>query len=163
MLAGAVGLVVFAYIAGYRGVVHDAQLYAFQALARLHPAELAGDLFLRYGSQDRYSLFSLLYAPLTDMLGVPGAALAVALASLLVLFAATWTLLVPWRGAVAATAGTLAVATWPVGYGAELVFRVAEPFATPRPLAAGVALFGLAMVVRGRSVPAVRPTSELHC
>ncbi len=121
VLAGAVAMAVFVYTSGYRGVVHDAQLYAFQALARLHPAELAGDLFLRYGSQDRYSLFSPLYAPLTEVLGVPGAALAVTLASLLVLFAATWTLLVPWRGAVAATAGTLAVATWPVGYGAELV------------------------------------------
>ena len=46
------------------------------------------------------------------------------------------------------------MATWPVGYGAELVFRVAEPFATPRPLAAGVALFGLAMIVRDRPAPA---------
>ena len=86
--------------------------------------------------------------------GVPGAALAVTLASLLVLFAAMWTLLFPWRGAIAATAGMLAAATWPVLYGSDWVFRVAESFASPRPLAAGVALFGLAMVVRGRPVPA---------
>lgn len=155
LLSGIVGVAIFVYVSGYSGIVHDARLYAFQALARLYPADLAGDIFLRFGSQERYSLFSLLYAPLTDMLGVPGAALAVALVSLLALFATTWALLVPWRGAAAATAGTLAVATWPVGYGAEWVFWVAEPFATPRPLAAGIALFSLAMVVRGRSVSAL--------
>jgi hypothetical protein len=150
LLAGAVALIVFLYTIGYRGVVHDAQLYAFQALARLHPEELAGDLFLRYGSQDRYSLFSLAYTPLIPLLGVSGAALTLMLVSLLLLFAATWVLLASSCGATAALAATLAVAVWPVPYGGEFVFRVGEPFATPRPLACAIALLSVATLTRGR-------------
>src|SRR5690242_1255333 len=36
----------------YQGLRHDAQLYTFQALARLQPGLLANDIYLRYGSQD---------------------------------------------------------------------------------------------------------------
>ena len=42
----------------YRGLVHDARLYGVQVLHRITNGEFSDDLYLRYGSQDAYSLFS---------------------------------------------------------------------------------------------------------
>jgi hypothetical protein len=41
---------------GYRGIFHDAGLYTLQALARLAPTSLSQDVFLHFGSKDRYTL-----------------------------------------------------------------------------------------------------------
>src|ERR1700688_3472055 len=54
---------------GYRGVFHDAGLYTLQALARLPPTSLGQDVFLRFGSQDRYTIFSPIYAAASQVLG----------------------------------------------------------------------------------------------
>src|SRR5215470_2921555 len=35
----------------YRGIIHDAQLYAVHALAALKPAAFASDIYLRFGTQ----------------------------------------------------------------------------------------------------------------
>ena len=53
---------------GYHGLTGDGQIYAFQAFARLHP-QLATDLYLQYTSQDRFTLFSPLYAWWIALLG----------------------------------------------------------------------------------------------
>src|SRR4051812_26774615 len=47
----------------YLGIHHDAMLYSGQVLSRLDPATYSDDLFFRYGSQDRFSIFSPLMAP----------------------------------------------------------------------------------------------------
>ena len=54
---------------GYHGLSGDAQIYAFQALARLHP-QLAADLYLQNTSQDQFTVFSPLYAACIDSLGL---------------------------------------------------------------------------------------------
>ena len=46
----------------YRGLEHDSVLYTVLALARLHPAALGHDLFVRYGAQDHYTIFSPMFA-----------------------------------------------------------------------------------------------------
>ena len=48
----------------YRGVIHDSQLYAVQVMNRVENGAYADDLFFRYGSQDKFSLFSVVAAPL---------------------------------------------------------------------------------------------------
>jgi hypothetical protein len=58
----------------YRGIFHDAGLYTLQALARLAPASLGQDVFLRFGSQDRYTIFSPIYAAASQVLGTEAAA-----------------------------------------------------------------------------------------
>ena len=45
-----------------------------QALAHLKPDLLSNDIFLRFGSQDNYTLFSPLYAAVISLLGVEPAA-----------------------------------------------------------------------------------------
>src|SRR5262245_5227369 len=54
----------------YRGLFHDARLYAAQIQERVEPGSLAGDLYLRYGSQDDYTLFSALMEPLVRAVGL---------------------------------------------------------------------------------------------
>src|SRR5688572_6594290 len=54
----------------YLGIVHDARLYSAQVLNQLDAGCYADDLFFRYGSQDQFSLFSRLAAPLAGLLGV---------------------------------------------------------------------------------------------
>ena len=151
---GLAGVLVFTAINGYAGILHDAQVYAFQALARLKPEILGNDLFLRYGSQDSFSLFSRLYAPLIQLVGLPVAAMALALFSNALLFAGTGCLLRQERGWTSAWAGLLGVAIWPVAYGMESLLNVAEPFATPRPMACGASLLAMAHGLRDRKVKA---------
>src|SRR5260370_14260139 len=55
----------------YLGLFHDARLYAFFLESRLEPAQgFDQDLYLVYGSQDRYSLFSFLMLPLARLIGL---------------------------------------------------------------------------------------------
>src|ERR1700719_4048076 len=63
----------------YKGLSGDAELYAVQALARIHP-NLAGDLFLQNNSQDTYTVFSPLYAWCVRWLGLRGAAMTLMIA-----------------------------------------------------------------------------------
>ena len=161
LAAGTLGTVLFLSLFGYWGLVHDTRLYALQALAWLHP-QLRQDLYLRFGSQDDYTLFSAFFTPLIQALGLEGAALALCVLSLLALFTATAYLLTRLSGSVgslggtfsAPLAGTLAVAMLPVTYGALSIFHVAEPFATPRPLAAALGLLTIAWVLERRWLPA---------
>src|SRR5690242_18081266 len=53
----------------YHGFEHDARLYAVQAVERVQPGLYGDDLYLRYGSQDRYSAFSLIVMPLIAAIG----------------------------------------------------------------------------------------------
>src|SRR5438128_6973161 len=55
----------------YAHLIHDAQLYGVQVLNQIHPQAYADDLFLRYGSQDDFSVFSRLAAPPAALLGLP--------------------------------------------------------------------------------------------
>src|SRR3981189_1492301 len=71
----------------YKGLGGDAELYAVQALAKIHP-NLAGDLFLQNNSQDRYTVFSPLYAWCIRWLGLRGAAMTLVIVLKIWFFAA---------------------------------------------------------------------------
>ncbi|HPB76732.1 MAG TPA: hypothetical protein PLY96_15980, partial [Chromatiaceae bacterium] len=99
---------------------------------------------------------------LIQALGLEGAALTLSLLSLLALFTATAYMLTrlgdpagsPGGSLSGTLAGTLAVAMLPVGYGALAIFHVAEPFATPRPLAAALGLLAVAFALDRRGLAA---------
>src|SRR5271165_1777301 len=76
---------------GYQGFAGDAQIYAFQALARIHPA-LSADLYLQNTSQDQYTVFSPIYAWFIGWIGLENAARLLTLVFTAWLFAATWKL-----------------------------------------------------------------------
>jgi hypothetical protein len=133
----------------YYGVVHDATLYAAQGLNRLYPQALGQDLFFAHGSQDSYSVFSTLYAPLIGLLGPAGAALAFVLVGQAAFLAAAWML----AGRLDRTTRWWSLSLLAVTsgyYGGGGVFRFAEPFATARTLAEPLIVAALAALLAGR-------------
>ncbi len=134
----------------YRGLYHDAVLYSIQAMAHLKPELYAGDLFLRFGSQDRFTLFSSVYSLLTGWLGLETAAAWITfIATLALEFAA---LLLVWRlvPKPLALLGLAFLIALPNDYGPYGVFNLLEPFVTPRMPAAALALGAVLAMISGR-------------
>src|SRR5271169_4459910 len=89
-------LLLWALMQGYQGFAGDAQIYAFQALARIHPA-LSADLYLQNTSQDQYTVFSPIYAWFIGWVGLDSAA------RLLTLFFTAWLIAAAWKLAASVT------------------------------------------------------------
>jgi hypothetical protein len=134
----------------YQGIFHDANLYTLQALARLHPDALAHDVFLRFGSQDRFTLFSPLYAASIALLGVDRAAATLTLLSQAALIAAGWGLARTAMPADRALLGVAILIAIPGNYGPLRVFACLEPFLTPRMAAEACTVVGVALALSGR-------------
>jgi hypothetical protein len=133
---------------GYHGLTGDGQIYAFQALARLHP-QLAADLYLQNTSQDEFSLFSTLYAWCIGLSDLENTA------RLLTLLFTLWFLAAAWRFASAVGGRESA---WPAvafllivggGYGGSGVFRILEPFLTARLPTEALIITALGFQIRG--------------
>ena len=134
----------------YQGIFHDANLYALQALARLHPDSLPQDVFLRFGSQDRFTVFSPAYTAAIRLFGVDHAAALLTLLSQLALFAGGWCLaraVMPPRYALLGLVLLIAV---PGDYGPARIFTCVEPFLTPRMGAEALSLAAMAAAISGR-------------
>jgi hypothetical protein len=144
-------LAVNAWSVPYANLVHDAQLYAFQVLNRVHGDALASDLFLRFGSQDRYTPFSLLAAPVARLAGVEATfflLFLVSSAALVVALDRLVSLLVDDRLLRTATAIFVAMSSMP--YAGLSVFFVREGFYTPRMTASALAVFALTCALEKR-------------
>ncbi len=133
----------------YRGVRHDAMLYFGQAQLHLTPHWLHDDLFFLSNSQDNYSVFSALFAPVLHAFGLSAAEIVTLLGLHALFLVAVWTL----------TAGMAANVRWislvialvlPHFYATDHRFSYAEPFLTARTLAEPFALFAIAAALRGR-------------
>jgi hypothetical protein len=136
---------------GYHGLLGDAQLYAFQALARIHP-HLASDLYLQNTSQDQFTIFSPVYAWFIESLGLEHAARALTLVFTLWLLAAAWSIartLTSRDGAWLAVIFLLIVSG---SYGGSGVFQFSEGFLTARLPAEAMIATSLACYFRGLKV-----------
>lgn len=116
----------------YAGINHDSTLYTLFALAKLHPHTLDNDIFLRFGSQDRYTLFTPLYAAAINLLGLEHAAALLTLVSQMALAFCAWLLARCFMPPLAATLGVALMVVVPGEYGAGDTFHYLEPFLTPR-------------------------------
>jgi hypothetical protein len=145
-----------ALVEPYRGLDHDSRLYAVQILERIHPGSFAGDLYLRYGSQDRYSVFAILMAPLVQLCGIHAAFFCVYLASKAILF---WGLLRLSRVLISSNLALILalihLAIVPVAFGGNEIFHVNESFLTPRLSSCALVLLGLERMLTGRSMAAI--------
>jgi hypothetical protein len=134
---------------GYHGLVGDGQLYAFQALARIHP-NLTADLYLQNTSQDQFTIFSPVFAYFIEHLGLENAA------RVLTLIFTAWFLGAAWAAARVLTCrdgAWLAVALLLIAsgsYGGSGVFRFAEGFLTARLPAEALVATSLACYLKGR-------------
>jgi len=140
---------------GYLGLFHDSGLYTLQALAHHDPAFLAHDVFLRFGSQDRFTLFSPLYATLSGWLGIEGAAATLTFVSQVALVAGAWAVARAVAPGIPAALGAAVLLAVPGGYGADRIFYCLEGFLTPRMASQALSLFALAAALQGRRWVAV--------
>lgn len=132
----------------YVGIVRDAHYYVVQTLRHLDPATFEKDLFFLHGSQDNFSVFSNLFAPLVQAIGAGQASLlAMALAHTLWaagLITLSRSLFGRTQMAFAAAAVMLVL---PARYGWEGTFAYSEIYLSPRPFAEAMILFGLSAAV----------------
>jgi len=147
---GLLCLATWALVHSYQGIFHDAVLYTLQALARLDPGALSQDVFLRFGSQDRFTIFSPLYAAAAQWLGTEHAAAALTLIFQIALFAGAWTLARCVMPRPLALLGVLVLLAVPGYYGPDRVFSCVEAFLTPRMAAEALALGGIAAALGER-------------
>jgi hypothetical protein len=136
----------------YRGLEHDSVLYAVLALSRLHPAALGHDLFVRYGTQDSFTIFSPLFAAEIRAVGLEPAAAIMTFITHVAFLIATWMLarrLMSPSLALLAVGLVVVVPSW---YGSNSVFAYFEAFLTPRQSAEALALAGLAAALCSRQV-----------
>jgi hypothetical protein len=143
-----------AFFRPYLGLFHDARLYAFYLESRLEPAQgFDQDLYLLYGSQDRYSLFSFLMLPLVKIVGLDAGMVLVYMLSKALLFWGCQRLVrVLTRNDMLTAVIVLFFAVVPVTFGGNEVFHVNEPFLTPRLIASGLVLLGLERGLAGKIV-----------
>ena len=134
----------------YLGLFHDSRLYLLQALSHLQGDSLGRDVFLRYGSQDAYTLFTLPVAALVRGLGAEHAAALLTCLSQLALLGTAWCLARSVVPAGPAILGVAVLACIRGSYGSHGVFTLLEAFLTPRMAAEALVLLALAALVRGR-------------
>ena len=136
----------------YRGLNHDAVIYSFLALARLHPTSLAHDLIVRFGSQDSYTVFSPLYSAIIRALDLEPAAALLTFLGQAAFFVAAWFLA---RRCMSPGRALLAVGlliALPSNYGARQSFGYIEGFLTPRQMTEALVLASLAASLSGRRI-----------
>ena len=136
------------FMRGYHGLTGDGQIYAFQALARLHPT-LATDLYLQNTSQDRFTLFSPLYSWFIEQLGLETAARLLTLLFTLWFVGAVWGFARAVAGRDAAWAAVAFLLIVGGSYGGSGVFRILQPFLTARLPAEALIVTALYCQVRG--------------
>lgn len=138
----------------YAGITHDAQLYTLQALSHLTPELYQNDIFLRFGSQDRFTFFSPVYATLIELFGVEWAGSLLTLISHCLFIGAVFLLankIMPYGIAVFAVGLILTISS---SYGAERVFYYIELFVTPRMLSEAFAVFSVAAWLNKKNIAA---------
>lgn len=141
----------------YRGVEHDAALYAGQAIAWLHPEAFRHDLFFAFGSQDDFTLFTPLFAGLLRWLPLGDAALLLVVLAHVVWVGAAVVLvhrlfrndgLATWLGIVLVLGGFPA-------WGPQTVLAYGEGYITARVWAEAFALIAVSCSLSGQRLAAL--------
>jgi hypothetical protein len=133
----------------YLGLIGDSGLYALQALSRSDPG-LGRDVFLSNNSQDRYTIFSPIYAFFIKEFGLRTAAIALLVIFKLCFYGAAWACIRKLFDARTTLLTMALLIVVPIEYGAYHVFRVAEDMLTARSMAEALAMAGLCLYVYGR-------------
>lgn len=140
----------------YRGVEHDAALYAGQAMARLYPEAFRQDLFFAFGSQDDYTFFTPVFAALARALPLGDAALLLVVLAHIVWVTAAVAFVrrllagpgpAAWLGLAVVLGGYSA-------WGPQSVLAYGEGYVTARVWAEAFALIALVCSLHGKRIPA---------
>ena len=136
----------------YLGIFHDSRFYTLEALNSLLPGRFSHDLYFQYGSQGRFTIFSLIYAPLISLLGLSGGNIALTIAA-----QALWLSGLGYLSYALFRDGKLAVmavaATILLSFG--LAFPYGEAYVTPRSFAEALTFWALGSQLNARPVRAL--------
>lgn len=146
---------IWTLVSRYKGIYHDAAVYLLQAAAKLDPAPLAGDVFLRFQSQDQFTVFSFISGTVVQAVGPDHAAATLTLFFLAAWYSAGWAIAKELQGPRLALLALAALLLLPGAYGARGVFRYAEPFMTARCLAEALALAAVYAMLTSRRLASV--------
>ncbi|HQR70367.1 MAG TPA: hypothetical protein PLE54_07170 [Burkholderiaceae bacterium] len=134
----------------YPGITHDGQGYALQAMQRLSPDVFGDDIFLRFQSQDDFTVFPLLQAAAIRALDLDRGTALLTFVFQVAWFVSAWLVLrqLLARPLAMLSLGLLVVV--PGYYGAMRIFQFAEPFLTARLPAEALSLLAIALYLRRR-------------
>ncbi|MBN1380399.1 MAG: hypothetical protein JXA41_01865 [Deltaproteobacteria bacterium] len=136
----------------YKGLVHDARLYAIQALSHLEPDVFKNDIFLRYDSQDNYTIFSNIYVSVIKLTNLADANLILFIIGHILWFVSAWLLASLLNSGALKYFAVALVAAMPAYYGGRFIFSYGEPFLTPRIYAEALVLFSIYFALKNRFV-----------
>ncbi len=139
----------------YQGIIQDARLYALMALHRLRPTAYDADIWFLGGSQDDWSIFSALYAPVVSALGLNRGAMTMTLLCGLLFVLAAGVLSRALVRGPGRWLALLSLVALPLCYSANDLFYVREGFATARGLAVPLSMLGVAWAIAGRRAPSL--------
>jgi hypothetical protein len=145
---------IWLWLHGYHGLIGDAQIYAFQALARIHP-HLLRDLYLQNTSQDQFTIFSPLYAWFIEFVGLEVAARLLTLAFTIWYLGVAWAVARVFSSREAAWLAVVSLLLIDGSYGGSGVFRFGESFLTARLPAEALIVTSMACYFRGRRLFAI--------
>jgi hypothetical protein len=128
----------------YGDIRHDAVLYSLLALARLHPDPLSSDIFLRFGSQDHFTLFSPAFAFMIRHFDLAEAAAIMTFLSQAALCGCAWLVARRFMSPASALLAVGLLLALPGFYGSGSAFSYTEDFLTPRLPAGALALASVA-------------------
>jgi len=134
----------------YPGITHDGQGYALQALERLAPGVFGDDIFLRFQSQDDFTIFPLLQAAAIQALDLDWGTALLTLLFQVAWFVAAWLVLRQILAPRLVLLGVGLLVVVPGYYGAMRIFQFAEPFLTARLPAEALSLLAIALYLQGR-------------
>jgi hypothetical protein len=139
-------LSVNAWALPYAGVVQDSRLYGIQVINRIENGSFGDDLYLQFGSQDRYTYFSSVAVPLVRTLGLRPAFFLIYLVSIAVFLWGTQRVVLGLcENRLVASLALVFMATTPMTFAGMGTFFVNESFVTPRIAANGLILWALAL------------------
>jgi hypothetical protein len=139
----------------YADITHDAILYSLLALARLAPDTLGADVFLRFGSQDRFTVFSPIFAAAIRHFDLAAAAALLTFVSQAALYGCAWLLARRFMSPASALLATGLLAVLPGWYASGHLFSYSEDFLTPRLPAEALVLVSLAAALSNRPKAAI--------
>ena len=134
----------------YSGLYHDARLYAIQAMYHLHPNTYKNDLFFLYGSQDKFSIFSFIYAETIKLVGLEQAVVSLTFIGQLFWFFSAAFLLSCLSSGFVYWLALFLVTALPAFYGSEHIVTYGEPYLTPRIYAEAIVFLSLGFAFNER-------------
>ncbi len=134
----------------YFGIRHDSLLYAVQALSHLFPKAYENDIFIRYGFQDNYTIFSRLYAFAISWLGLSKATSTLMIAGYALWLSASFFMARILLKGKSFWIFLAFLFTLPGNYGYEGILSYGEPFLTPRIFAEALTIYSIAFFIQRR-------------